>query len=500
MISENEVINKILEKDKEINLLGSIQSLLAWDQECLMPSDAVQWRSEQMGFISGFVHKKATEKSLGELVDKLKDEKLESDEEKSVKRLSERSWKEANSFPHDYVVEKSMFLSKAHSIWVESREKDNFSIFESTLEKIVDYAKKDSEYLGTCDHPYDNLLDIYEEGMTVKKVDALFNPIGDSISDLVKKISTAEKFDNSFLSTETPIDNQKELTNRLLKVMNYSKDRGRCDEAPHPFTIDLGPDDVRITTRYHKDDFKANLYGVIHEAGHALYELGSNDNIRATLLGGGVSLGIHESQSRFWENFVGKSLPAIEYLYSDLKELFPEMVGNRDAKTIYKALNCVEPSFIRIEADEVTYGLHIILRYRLEKLLIEGSIKVKDIPDLWRCESKKLLGIEPEKDKDGVLQDIHWSGGSFGYFPTYLMGNVYGAQFLDKIKDDLPEWDSTIREGNWSPILDWLKDKIHSVGSIYTPTNLLQRVTGETLSADSFIKYLYQKFSDIYKL
>lgn len=500
MISKNDAVNKILEKDKEIKLLNSIGSLLAWDQEVFMPQGGIPWRAEQMGFISGLAHKKATDKTLGDLVNKLKDENLQTDEELGVKRLSERSWKEANSFPHDYVVEKSMFLSKAHSVWVESREKDDFSIFAPALEKIVEYAKKDSEFLGNCDHPYDNLLDLYEEGMTVKKVESLFNPLSDSISSLVSRISEAEKIDNSFLSTEAPINKQKELTNRLMKLMNYSLDRGRCDEAPHPFTIDLGADDVRITTRYHLNDLKANIYGVIHEAGHALYELGVNDNIRGTLIGGGVSLGIHESQSRFWENFVGRSLPAIEYMYKDLKELFPELVGDRDAKTLYKALNCVEPSFIRIEADEVTYGLHIILRYRLEKKLIEGSIKVKDLPDLWRAESKKLLGIAPEQDKDGVLQDIHWSGGSFGYFPTYLMGNVYGAQFLDKIKTDLPEWNNTIKEGNWAPILDWLKENIHGVGSIYTPADLLKRVTGEKLSAKSFINYLENKFSNIYNL
>jgi carboxypeptidase Taq len=458
----------------------------------------MDWRSEQLAWLSGQIHRKETDTVVKELLEELKGYTPADDQEKALIRLGERVYRQAVAMPEEYVMEKTRHHSQAQNAWVKARENNDFEAFKPYLEKNMEYARRDAEYLGYEDHPYNALLDLYEPGMTVSEVQALFTPLGEYLSGLVKRIGEKEQVQHDFLSRSCAVDKQEKLGKEILKVIGYDFSRGRLDATAHPFTSGLGPSDTRVTTRYDEFEFTSNLFSVIHEGGHGLYELGIDPNIAETFLGEGTSLGIHESQSRLWENLLGRSRAFCNGTLPLFKDYFPQAFGDIDEETFYRGINRVKPSLIRVEADEVTYTLHVILRFNLELALLDGSLAVKDLPEAWKSESKKLLGIEPSSAAEGVLQDVHWSHGLIGYFPTYGLGNLYGAQFLNSMKKDLPNLDSLLQERRCEAPLNWLRDKIHRHGSVYTATELCRRVTGEELDYRYFTDYLEKKYSEIY--
>ncbi|MFW5802034.1 MAG: carboxypeptidase M32, partial [Spirochaeta sp.] len=368
------------------------------------------------------------------------------------------------------------------------------------LKQIVDLNRRAAEYLGYEDHPYDALLDRFEQGMTVKTLDRVFGELRIKLVDLVDRIKAVPQVRTDFLTRSYPGDAQEAFSRRIAGDLGYDFSRGYLTVSAHPFTMDLSSDDVRITTRYEENYLPSALFGTIHEAGHAMYEQGFLDEIKNTGLASGTSLGIHESQSRFWENVVGRSRQFWHRYYSDLVQVFPEQLRDVDLEEFYRGINNVQPSMIRVEADEVTYGLHVILRYEIEKQLITGELEVDDLPGVWNRHMEDFLGIVPANDSEGVLQDVHWAHGAIGYFPTYALGNLYGAQFTGQMEADLGPLAPLVQEGNFSAILDWLRRNIHVHGSAKTPAELLQDITGQELQAQPFIDYLEAKYREIYQL
>jgi carboxypeptidase Taq len=388
----------------------------------------------------------------------------------------------------------------AHQAWGEARAENQFTKFQPFLEKIVDLRRRYAEIFAPYDHVYDPLLDDFEPGLKTADVKAIFNALRPQQVKLIKAIQSAHQVDNSFL--HQPFDEQKQwdFGVEVISKFGYDWNRGRQDKSLHPFTTGFSINDVRITTRVSPDYLNMALFGSMHETGHALYDLGVDQKYERTPLAGGASLAIHESQSRMWENLVGRSLPFWEYFYPRLQEFFPSQLGNISLEKFYKGINRVEPSLIRVEADEATYNLHIMLRLEIEIALMEGTLAVKDLPDAWNSRIHEYLGLTPPNDALGVLQDIHWSGGMIGYFSTYALGNLVSAQLWERINQDIPDLSEQIRQGKFEPLLGWLRENIHCYGSKYEPQELVQRITGSKIDPAPYMRYLTAKFGKIYGL
>jgi len=500
-------MNRLKKIGEELQLLQHAVALLGWDQQTGLPSGGGEERARQIALLEGSFHEKLTSPEVGELLSRLgvADENPSGNPElpeldglycRNLHRIYSRETRLSKKLVEKLAEETSRGLN----VWVEARQKSDFSLFKNQLITIVDLVREKAEMLGYNEHPYDALLDEYEPWAKTKAVETVFSTVKAGLVELLDKIKESPQVDDSFLHLHYPIDRQEVFGRTVLKDLGYQFDRGRLDVSPHPFTTTLGADDVRITTRYNENFFNTGIFGTIHECGHALYELGFGDTIRGNLLAEGTSLGIHESQSRTWENKIGRSLPFWNHYFPALKKVFPDNLSGVTEVQFYKGINKVAPSFIRVEADEVTYNLHIILRFELEIQLVTGNLNVADLPDAWNEKSRDLLGILPDNDADGVLQDLHWSTGALGYFPTYSLGNFYGAQFFEVMKREIPELERVIESGNFKPILTWLRDKIHRHGSCFSAEELCTRVTGESLNADSFLNYLNTKFSSIYEL
>ncbi len=493
--------------DAEIKALEEIQAVLEWDQQVYMPERGVHARSEQAAGLATIVHEKNTNPEIGDLLDKLgaSDENpLGStnlaDDDRRLVRAVYRDFRQATRLPADLVSRIARVTSVAQSVWAEARRKSQFTLFQPHLEEIVELSLEVAERLGYAEHPYDALIDQYEPEMTTAEIARVFRELREGLVPLVRDITSARQVDNSVLLRAFPIDRQEAFSRTILDALQFDMSRGRLDRSVHPFTTSLGADDVRLTTRYDENYFPTALFGTIHEAGHGLYELGFDRRYHDTRLASGASLGIHESMSRFWENVVGRSRAFWHHFYPVMKEAFPDQLSGVDLESFYKAINRVEPSLIRVEADEVTYSLHIILRFELERMLVGRELKVADLPRAWREQSQDLLGIVPDNDANGVLQDIHWSGGAIGYFPTYALGNVYGLQFTARLREDIPDMDNRVRNGDLAPIKAWLDTHVHSVGRTRTPRELCEEVAGQRMSARPFIDYLKKKYADIYDL
>ncbi|MDC7125822.1 MAG: carboxypeptidase M32 [Spirochaetales bacterium] len=492
---------------RELYLLEHAQAVLSWDQETKMPEAANEERSEQLALMEGILHQKLTSPEIGRLLSALgaDEDRPEgkgdfSIEDKAFVREVFRSYKRAVKLPESLVTELARQTGFAHSSWIKAKNNSDFSIFEKNLEKIIELNREKAEKIGYKEHPYDALLDEYEPWMTTCRVEEVFVPLGKKLSKLTKEIVKAKQVDTSFLEQAYPVDIQDSFGRTVVSSLGYPFNRGRLDLTEHPFTTTLGSDDVRITTRYEEDLVLSGLFSNIHECGHALYELGMGDAVRGNILSTGVSLGVHESQSRFWENMIGRSFQFWEYFLPAFKKAFPEQTQGVDVDTFYRAVNKVTPSFIRTEADEVTYSLHVILRFEIEKAMLSGDIKVSSLPDEWNKRMKSLLGIVPKNDAEGVLQDVHWSAGLIGYFPTYALGNLYAAQFMSAMKKSLPQMDEIVSKGDFGTILSWLREHIHQYGMVYPAGELCLRATGEDLNPDYFTSYLDKKYSNIYGL
>ncbi|KGE73472.1 carboxypeptidase M32 [Spirochaeta lutea] len=516
-----EVQKKALESlksiDREVYLLSHIGAALGWDQETYMPEEAVDERSEQGALLSSLGHSRVASDGLAEALEALgagdfllteqgwaqAENSLApglTETDRALIRHVYRAHKRATCLPDSLVRELSQTTSKAQTVWAKARKQDDFESFRPYLEKIIDLKRQEAEAVGYGDHPYDALLDTYEPGMKTAEVQQVFDALGAELVPLVQAIKDAPQVDDSFLEKHYPVAGQEAFGYEVLNAMGYDLTRGRMDVTAHPFTTTLGTKDVRITTRYAENFFKTGIFSIIHEGGHALYEQGFSPEIAGTSLADGTSLGIHESQSRTWENMIGRSRPFWDHFLPRLASRFPENLKDVSSEAFYRGINKVEPSLIRVEADEVTYSLHVMLRFNLETRLITGEIAVKDLPELWRQESRRLLGIEPAKDADGVLQDVHWSFGLFGYFPTYALGNIIGAQFFQVMEQQLPDLQNMISRGDFAPILQWLRDAIHQYGSAKTAGELIRRITGGGLDSRPFMEYLRTKYRDVYRL
>ncbi len=491
----------------EIRDLNTTQGLLGWDLEVNMPEKGSDIRAKQMATLSKIAHEMMISDNVGTLLQKLREEatykSLDKVDQALVREVG-KDYDRAKKIPVSLVQEMQEATAKAHLLWVEARKNNDFGRFAPILEKIVQLNQQMAEALGydkANGSPYDALLDLYEPELTVQQLDVLFANLKKDLVPLVKAIQESHYTpDASFLRKGASIEKQWQFSEAVIQDMGFDFNAGRLDKAPHPFCMGMGAGDVRLTTRLFEDDMVSSLFSSMHEAGHGMYEQGLDPALQRTPLADGASLGIHESQSRMWENLVGRSRPFWTYYFPKLKEYFPQQLEGVSVEDFYKAINRSQPSLIRVESDEATYNLHILLRYEIEKDVIEGKLQVKDLPKVWNQKMQDYFGITPKTDTEGVLQDIHWSHGSFGYFPTYTLGNMYSVQFFNRAKKEVPDLEAQLAKGNLKPLKDWLNAKIHKVGKVETPAEIVQRVTGEPLKAQYFVEYLWEKYSTVYPI
>jgi len=482
--------------------LGGAVGVLGWDQQTCMPPMAAEARGQQMGTLGRLAHDIATSAELGKLLEELKvhaaDLDPDSDDARMIK-FAVRDFEQATRIPGDFVVEQAQVIALASQAWSEAKEKSDFAHFQPHLEKIVDLTHRLIGFFPPAEHPYDTLLDFYEPEMKTAEVKSIFNTLRTQQVELIRKIGTKPQVDDSFL--HQPFDEKKQWDFGVEVVTKYGYDwqRGRQDKAPHPFTSSFSINDVRITTRINPEFLNTMLFGTMHEAGHALYDLGHAPELERTNLNTGASQAVHESQSRMWENLVGRSLPFWRYFYPRLQEYFPQLtkVGLVD---FYRGINKSQPSLIRVEADESTYNLHIMLRLELEIAIIEGKVQVKDLPQAWNQKMEEYLGVTPPDDARGVLQDVHWSWGYFGYFSTYALGNLISAQLWEQIIKDIPDLEDQFSLGRFDSLLAWLRKNIHCHGRKYLPQELVQKVTGSKIDPAAYMRYLNKKYTQIYDL
>jgi carboxypeptidase Taq len=487
----------------EISDLIAADALLGWDQQVNMASGGAQDRSEQISTLEGLIHKKATSSELGNLLHNLESEfknlDTDSDDVRLIK-VARRDFDKHTKVPNEFVAEFARLSAVSQNTWEKAKKESNFSIFKPHLEKLVEMRRQYAGFFKPYVHIYDPLLDDFEPGLKTAEVQGIFDGLRPKQVALIKAIKEKPQVKSDFLRLNYPEKGQWDFGVEVITAFGYDWNRGRQDKSVHPFTTGFGLNDVRITTRVSDDYLNPALFGTMHECGHALYEQGIDQKYKRTPIAGGVSDAVHESQSRMWENLVGRSFAFWKHFYPRLKEFFPSQLGNIELDTFYKGINIVEPSFIRVEADEATYNLHIMLRLELEIALIEGSLSVADLPAAWNAKMKEYLGITPANDAEGVLQDVHWSCGLFGYFPTYALGNLISAQLWETLRRDLTDLDAQIEKGKFTDLLDWLHKNVHQYGAKYEPQELVQKITGSKINPDAYIRYLQDKFSKIYGL
>jgi len=492
--------NDYVKHSKKITDINMSMAVLGWDQETKMPKNGSRFRAQQLSTLAEISHELSTNKDYGNLLNNLNsDDSLNSDQIRNVS-LSLKAFNKSKKYKSEFIIEESKLVSNAFQKWRLAKEKNDFLIFESSLTKLVDLRIKECQILGYDNHPYDALLNQYEPGLTTNEVDEIFSNVKEFLVPFIKKISKSNKIDDSFYYQKYSHKKQWDFGIELLKKMEYNFDSGRQDLSAHPFSTHFSPEDTRVTTRIDEDNLSEMIWSCIHEGGHALYEQGILSENYGLPLGETISLGIHESQSRLWENNVGRSLEFWKYNYESLKSIFPNQLSDVTVEDFYKAANNVKPSLIRTNADELTYHLHVLIRYEIEKALIEGKIMVKDLPEIWNLKYQEYLGVEVPSDALGVLQDIHWSHGSFGYFPTYTIGSFYAAQFFNQAKIENPNLLKEIEEGNNKNLLNWLRKNIHNNGKRLDADKLCEKIGGEKLNFKYFKEYVIEKYSKIYSL
>ena len=475
-----------------------VLSLAGWDSNTEAPKECFPFRSEMLSIISGehfsLMISDAYVNEVNDLMANRDD--LTETQRKEIEK-AKKNLDKIIKIPKSEYVEYSKLRTMAQKVWEEAREEDNFDKFKPYLEKLIAFQKKMVAYRSDTDNPYNVLLDDFEEGMDMEKYDAFFNTIKTELVPFVKEILKKKDEPETFIHDKYPKDDQKKFVEYLLDVFHYNKDRGLLKESVHPFTWNTHSKDVRLTVRYLENYVFSSIFAAIHELGHALYEQQVDEVFDMTNLKSGASMGIHESQSRFYENIVGRSKPFWEAHYSKLKSMFPKQLKTIDLETFYRGINKVDETFIRVEADELTYPLHILLRYEIERAIFNDNISVEKLPALWNEKVKKYLNLEVDKDSNGVLQDVHWSGGMFGYFPTYALGSAYAAQIYYTMKEEL-DLETLLKENKVDKVNQWLKDKIHCFGSSLKPEEIIQKVTNEPFNPKYYIRYLKEKYTDIY--
>lgn len=480
--------------------VGYAAAVLNWDQETYMPEQGAKHRSQQLATLSGIAHEMATEKELGEILKKLSEDKTLNEKQQKNIFLTLKDYNKRKKYTTEFVETMSRTVSQCFTAWQKAKQENNFSLYAPHLEKLVELKKKESDLLGYVKHPYDAHLDMYEPEATTEQLEKLFGDVREKLVAFVNNIKSRPQNPDDFMYRNYPKDKQWDFGILLLKQMGYDFTAGRQDSSSHPFTTSFSPLDVRVTTRINENDLSEMIWSCIHEGGHGLYEQGLPVSEYGLPSGETISLGIHESQSRLWENNVGRSLNYWKFNFKTLQNVFPEQLKNIGPEDFYKAMNIVKPSLIRTSADELTYHFHVMVRFEIEKSLMENSVSVKELPELWNAKYKEYLGIDVPSDSQGVLQDIHWSHGSFGYFPTYSLGSFYAAQFYAQAKKEIHGLEHEIANGNMQALLSWLREKVHKHGRLYTSEELCIAITGEKLNFDYFMNYANEKYSYLYNL
>ncbi len=502
--------NTSAELDRLKSILGDVADLsraaavLEWDQETYMPPGGVMGRADQFSTLTRLAHETFTSDEVGALLDKLEgryaSEPFDSDLA-SLLRVTRRDYELARKLPTSLIEEVAHAGATGTSAWRKAREEGDFDEFAPYLEKNVGLNRRIADALGYERRPYDALLDRTEPGMTTDQLEAIFAELKAAIVPLVEAIAKRpEAIDDRMLHADFDPDLQVAYSVQAVKQLGFDFERGRQDISAHPFETSFGRGDVRITTRVSRNFFNMCFFGLVHESGHGMYEQGQFAELDRTPLSGGSTPGVHESQSRMWENMVGRSLPFWRHFFPSLRATFPEALRDVGAEGFYRAVNRSYPSLIRVEADEVTYNLHILLRFELENEMLEGKLKVKDLPEAWRSRVRSYLGLDVPTVAEGAMQDIHWSTVSFGIFPGYTLGNLIAAQLMEKTRKDLPDLDSQIEAGDFSGLLGWLGQNLHRHGRKFTPNELLERATGKPLTAGPWIAYVREKFGVLYGL
>lgn len=496
-----EALQKLAELEKTRHAYEHAIGLIYCDAVTAAPEDSGRGRGETLGTLSGLSYQVFANSQVGELLAFLREHggELTPLQNRQVEVLT-REYDRISKVPQDEYVKYAELLNDADTVWHRAKRDNDFPSFAPYLKQIVETQRRFSGYYDSSRDPYDVSLDEYERGLDQAQLDRFFSALREKIAPLVHRIQTEGKpVDDSFLHQEFPLDKQRELSDYLMELMTIDRSHCSIGETEHPFTTNFNKYDVRITTKYKLEDMTSSMFSVIHEGGHALYELHTGDELMNTSLAGGATMGIHESQSRLFENMIGRSEGFVERIFPKLQELFPEQLKGVTAHQMYRAVNKCEPSLIRTEADELTYPLHIMVRYDIEKLLFAGAVSVDELPRIWAEKMKEYLGIKVPDDRRGVLQDSHWSGGSLGYFPSYAIGSAYAAQIMDSMEKDL-DVPALVRAGELAPIVEWLTQRIYQYGKSKDPDELLHLATGKSFDPDYYTDYLTKKYSAIYGL
>lgn len=497
--------DELLGRVKDANLLGATAALLSWDQEVMMPPGGLEFRSRQVAQIASMQHRLTTDTRIGELLAECEAAGTPEPTSPRAVNLREirRGYDRATKLPPELVEEVAKVSSLARHEWAEARNAADFERFRPWLEKLVGLARRQAECYGWPDggEAWDALAESYEPGCTATEVEEVFGPLRQRLQTLIAELATsAQRPSRSFLQLKVPIDRQERFVRHVAEQLGFDYRRGRLDTSAHPFTSGTHCNDVRMTTRFDEGAMLDALGSTMHETGHALYEQGLREEHIGTPMGSPVSLGIHESQSRLWENQVGRSRAFWAWLFPRLEDHLGADVRGYDLETVYGAANLVEPGFIRVDADEATYNMHVMVRFELERALLRGDLAVADLPAAWNERYQDYLGLEIPDDRRGCLQDIHWSMGAFGYFPTYTLGNLYAAQLFETAQSEIADLDAQLARGEFTPLRSWLNERIHAHGQRYRPRDLCRQVTGKPLSADPLLRHLEGKLKPLYGL
>lgn len=474
--------------------------VLQWDQEVYMPEQGAATRGKQIATLSGIVHEMVTSVSLEKILLELKNDHTIGKTEKANVLETFRQVSDQKKYPNEFVIKLNQTISESFNAWQKAKRENDFDLFSPYLKRLVELKRKECELLGYKNHPYDALLNQFEPGSTTAALKILFVEVKERLVPFVRKIISREKINTSFLTKHYDRQKQWDFGIELLRQMHYDFNSGRQDISSHPFTTNFNSKDVRITTRINENDFREMAWSCLHEGGHALYEQGLDIENYGLPSGEYLSLAIHESQSRLWENNAGRSISFWKFNYNKLQKLFPENLSGVTLNDFYKAINAVGPSLVRTNADELTYHLHVLIRFEIECDLMEGKINVDALPGTWNHKYREYLGIDVPSDSQGVLQDVHWSHGSFGYFPTYSQGSFYAAQFYQQAQEEIPNLENEVANGNLLPLLLWLREKIHRHGRTLKANELCKQITGSELNFSNFMHYVENKYSKIYDL
>jgi carboxypeptidase Taq len=494
----------LIRRVKDHGLLGSCGSVLAWDERTYMPPKGAAHRAEQMALIARLTHEMLTAPEVGDLLAEVEASPLARDPESGPAanvREIRRSYNRAVKLPKQLVEELARVTTHAQRVWQQARQDNDFAAFRPWLEKVIALKRQEAAAVGYREAPYDALLDEHEPGATAAEITRVFAALREELVPLIAAITASgRKPSRDVLERSFPVERQQAFARAAAAAFGFDFDAGRLDTTAHPFCTGIGPGDCRLTTRYHPRHFNEAFFGVLHEAGHGIYEQGLDPEHAGTPLGSAASLGIHESQSRLWENQVGRGRPFWEHFFPQARATFPEALGDVGLDEFLFAINDVRPSYVRVEADEATYNLHIILRFELEQALVRGGLEAADVPAAWDEKFRQLFGLTPPSAALGCLQDIHWSGGGVGYFPTYTLGNLYAAQFMEQARQDLGDPDADFRRGDFGGLKGWLNEKVHRPGQRYSPAELCRRVTGRPLGHRPLLAYLRRKYTAHYHL